>query len=321
VSAGGIQPPCIFVQNGAGYGGALYAIGLADMTIGESLVAGNRSTLGSSGASLAFGATIQMQNSVVAGNQSATGAAIDNVFGGTHILTECTVAHNATNGVQAGLGGTATLTNSIVWGHTGAGLGPGLQAVYCDVEGGYAGAGNFSADPLFVNTNALDYRLGVGSPCVDTGTPVFLTYDAIGHPRPIGAGYDLGAFEQNPVPLQTVMPNMLYFGELVPGESTNRGAIVGNMGFAALTGNVGNVLGPVFSVATPLPYIVAAGDTDLVTFTFAPITDGITWTNYVKFVSNGGTNEVVLVGTGVPEPAAALAAVFALLWARRRSNR
>jgi hypothetical protein len=318
---GAIRPPSKFVGNVAGYGGAVEAVGPSDVTLGESLIVSNRSVLGAGGACVAFlGALVQLQNTVVAHNWTAIGAAIDCGFVGRFVLTECTVAHNATNGIRAILGGTAELTNSIVWGHTGVELVPVAQAVYCDVEGGHPGMGNFSADPLFVNTNALDYRLSVGSPCVDTGTPVFLTYDAIGNPRPIGAGYDVGAFEQNPVPLQTVMPNLLYFGELVPGESTNRNAVVSNIGFATLTGTVTSVLGPVFSVASVLPYVAGAQATDVVTFTFAPLIDGITWTNFVQFVSNGGTNDVTLIGTGVPEPAA-LAALAAAITAVIRARR
>jgi hypothetical protein len=243
---------------------------------------------------------------------------VDCGFSAAGVLTECTVAHNTSNGVSTAFGGTMTLSNSIVWGHTGVEIVPGEFAAYCDVEGGYPGIGNFSAYPLFVDTNALDYRLDFLSPCVDTGTTVFLTYDAIGTPRPLGAGYDLGAFEQNPAPVQVVWPNLLYFGELVPGESTNLDAYVGNLGYTTLLGSVDNLLAPVFSMDGLPPYVVEPLDTGTVTLTFAPITDGITWTNFVEFAGNGGTNGMMLVGTGIPEPAAALAAVILLALLRRR---
>jgi len=50
------------------------------------------------------------------------------------------------------------------------------QVDYCDIgDGDFAGSnGNFAADPLFVAPLAHDYRLGLESPCVDTGDPAAL---------------------------------------------------------------------------------------------------------------------------------------------------
>jgi len=39
------------------------------------------------------------------------------------------------------------------------------------------GTGNISDDPLFVNASGYDFRLGAGSPCVDTGDPTIQDYD------------------------------------------------------------------------------------------------------------------------------------------------
>lgn len=46
-----------------------------------------------------------------------------------------------------------------------------LGATYCDVEGGFAGAGNFDADPLFWLPEGGDVHLKPGSPCLDAGDP------------------------------------------------------------------------------------------------------------------------------------------------------
>jgi predicted outer membrane repeat protein len=68
----------------------------------------------------------------------------------------------------------------------------------------------FSDDPLFVDPDNGDFRLENGSPCIDSGTasldehtaeygwPVPIAApakDIDGVPRPIGAGFDLGAYE------------------------------------------------------------------------------------------------------------------------------
>jgi parallel beta-helix repeat protein len=54
-----------------------------------------------------------------------------------------------------------------------------------------------SADPLFVNRTAGDYRLGSNSPAVDVARKSHsMPFDHLRHPRPIGAGPDVGAFER-----------------------------------------------------------------------------------------------------------------------------
>ncbi|MFC1984260.1 choice-of-anchor D domain-containing protein [Chloroflexota bacterium] len=83
------------------------------------------------------------------------------------------------------------MSNSIIWGNTdmggSAGINAGTVAVtYSNVQGGHAGTGNISADPLFVNAGGEDFHLqSMGghwtssgwvldtahSPCIDAGDP------------------------------------------------------------------------------------------------------------------------------------------------------
>ena len=69
---------------------------------------------------------------------------------------------------------------------------------------GFPGNGNIDADPLWVDPENRDYRLQLGSPCIDSGTDTGLTHDFDGNPRPVdvvgvgiegSAAYDMGAFE------------------------------------------------------------------------------------------------------------------------------
>lgn len=58
--------------------------------------------------------------------------------------------------------------------------------------------GNISADPLFVFPDGNDFHLGVGSPCIDAGSPQGLVpgeRDLDGDPRLHGAHVDIGADE------------------------------------------------------------------------------------------------------------------------------
>ena len=95
----------------------------------------------------------------------------------------------------------------------GAQYGGGALAGFCNIQGGYAGAGNINADPRFVAPNAGDYRLQQGSPSVDTASLANLTadywdldndgiyaevlpVDLDGNARLQGLGLDMGAFER-----------------------------------------------------------------------------------------------------------------------------
>ncbi len=51
-------------------------------------------------------------------------------------------------------------------------------------------------DEVFVSSAGSDYHLGLGSPAEDVGeTLALVNFDLEGTPRPIGAGYDIGAYE------------------------------------------------------------------------------------------------------------------------------
>ncbi|HEX5011659.1 MAG TPA: right-handed parallel beta-helix repeat-containing protein [Planctomycetota bacterium] len=93
------------------------------------------------------------------------------------------------------LAGALKVSNSIVWGLTGAlqwvGFGTGLQVSYSDVKGGAAGPGNMNADPLFADALAGDYSLGPGSPCINKGDPS-APHD------PDGTVVDMGALTYDP---------------------------------------------------------------------------------------------------------------------------
>jgi predicted outer membrane repeat protein len=118
--------------------------------------------------------------------------------------------------------GTPTLINSIVWGNI-ATNGPEIfndhgtiTATYSNIKftGVYTGVGNINADPRFAlpitytaaPTTTGNYHLQSGSPAIDHGTNGGVTTDLDGRKRPLGNGYDMGAYES---PLYAYLPLVL----------------------------------------------------------------------------------------------------------------
>ncbi len=148
---------------------------------------------------------------------------------GAAAFTNCTFTDNdATVGKGGALFdnlGRSVLRNCIVWnnkcpvpgageicGHRKTGT---TDVAYSDVKGGWPGAGNRDADPLFVDAAANDYRLKAASPCRNAGDDASLPRDVADinsdgsrtevlptdlgqRPRIEGDSVDMGAFERHP---------------------------------------------------------------------------------------------------------------------------
>ena len=108
--------------------------------------------------------------------------------------------------------------------YTGDGGVPASITVsYCDVQGGQVGvyvepgstlnwgSGNIDTDPLFVDAPNYDLHLQETSPCIDTGTAEDAPSDDLdGNFRPVGSGYDMGAYEyQGPIVIDSFSASSL----------------------------------------------------------------------------------------------------------------
>ncbi|MBN2133323.1 MAG: right-handed parallel beta-helix repeat-containing protein [Sedimentisphaerales bacterium] len=133
------------------------------------------------------------------------------------LVQNCTISKNiAYDGGGGGLYGSwgGTVENTILYwnysqGQPGANYlnsGVGHAYSYCCTEPSVTGIGNFTNTPGFRSVVSNDYRLALGSACIDAGQENHsLARDLDGNPRPIdgdadgAASWDAGCFEFVPV--------------------------------------------------------------------------------------------------------------------------
>ena len=136
-----------------------------------------------------------LTNCTFSGNSADDGGGMLNLGIGGPTVTNCTFSGNRSASSGGGIVNyfsSPTVTNCIFWGDT-APSDPEIHnqsgtpvVTYSDVSGGYPGAGNIDADPVFVDAGFWDdngtptdpdddfrvdgdYHLQEGSPCVNTG--------------------------------------------------------------------------------------------------------------------------------------------------------
>ncbi|MCC6230841.1 MAG: right-handed parallel beta-helix repeat-containing protein [Phycisphaerales bacterium] len=213
---------CVFTGNHCPnqLGGAIYLSNASGtMTFEDCRIAGNSAMLASG---------------VFAGSPSCTGVFVNCLFtansssyadvhgcvesqGGTLILRNCTVAGNnqLSHGITAYGGATnqVLVHNTIVDRQPLVDLGGVITATYSNIAGGWAGVGNFDADPKFLGGG--NYSLRGDSPCIDAGNVFDYSgfggaIDLAGNPRAkndpnvmdTGVGVppiDIGAYEFQPL--------------------------------------------------------------------------------------------------------------------------
>ncbi|MCH8315682.1 MAG: hypothetical protein IID41_06875 [Planctomycetes bacterium] len=113
-------------------------------------------------------------NCIFSGNSAGSGGGgILNLLSSNPTVTNCIFSGNSVGTVGGGMlnliDSNPTVTNCVVWANSPDQMNGTASVSYSNVQGGWPGAGNIDADPLFVDAPRGDLNLSPGSPCIDAG--------------------------------------------------------------------------------------------------------------------------------------------------------
>jgi hypothetical protein len=230
----------------AGAGGGMLTINGTTPHLTNVTFSGNSAGTGVGGGLHNYGTDSVLVNVTFGGNSADSGAGMWNTSSNPS-LTNVTFSGNtaaASGGGMYNWFSNPTITNSILYGDTGGEIFNSTATpvvTYSDVQGGYAGTGNISANPKlgalvsnggFTKTMAL----GAGSAALDAAdTATCAAKDQRGVARPQGGKCDMGAYEVKALTFQSVGANDGWV--LESGEATSVG---GSMNSASTTFRLGD---------------------------------------------------------------------------------
>ncbi len=199
------------MSNQASNGAGLYCD--MSMSIRGNFIAHNVAASDGGGIHCGSNYSSGVESNVIVNNRASNGGGImfsyltDNVTLNGNTIVENTAINEGGGIWCTWVISSAKIANSIIRGNTapsGAQICPSGGAVsvsYSNVEGGWAGTGNFDADPLFADTRFRDYHLTWNSPCIDKGDSSVIQFpaeDFDGGSRMANNQVDVGADEYAP---------------------------------------------------------------------------------------------------------------------------
>ena len=271
---------CIFEANkGINYG-AIYNFS-ASPKIQNCIIRNNIATGrgiltgGAGGLSNKSGSDPIVVNCLITGNKGDDGGGVTNAEFSSSTYINCTISGNTALGAPGenndnGTGGgmqnfgysTATLYNCIVWGNTArefdnlSNLDAASRFIIENsiIEGGYTGTPVLDINPLFLNpvsainapTAAGDYHVTCNSVAINAGSNFSYfsnlpNVDLDFNPRIIGSKIDLGAYEFQTSPLQTIVAQSVVPGfpfRYCPGAAISVGFTINNCPGNFAPGNI-----------------------------------------------------------------------------------
>ncbi len=200
-NVGAIFRRCTFSGNSAARAGGVEIFGTSNVQLVNCVFRGNTATGTTGGGAILVlsSSTVTVRACTIHGNSSPTASGAGLVVSGATGTVASTILY-----ANTGVGGAQGAANQV----------QGATVTYSCVQGGFAGTGNISVAPLFVDAVNGDFRLLAGSPGIDAGNngtmPAGTTTDRAGAPRyaddpaTVDTGFgappvvDMGAFEYQP---------------------------------------------------------------------------------------------------------------------------
>jgi len=212
------------------------------------------------------------ENNTVIGNVS-----LGKQGGGGMLAFQGSVLHSRNNIVRGNIGGEVD-----IWLNSAS----NLTADYSDIEGGYAGTGNFDSDPLL---DGEHYYLGGSSPAIDMGDPD-PAYDDVEDPQSSGNALfpsmgttrnDVGAyggplgdalFPNFTTPHMIISDSVFEFENIFAGDSVEIMIPIGNEAIAPtfVDSIVNKTSVATIKSAPAFPFTVEVYDADTLTFYWSP---------------------------------------------------
>jgi hypothetical protein len=194
------------VQSGAstGSGGAMVNNN-SSPTIRNCIFKSNTATSWAGAVYNAAGSNPVFINCIFTGNSASVGGVIFN-SASSPVLINCTIAVNQSpsgSAIWSQTNSFSKLTNCIVWGNTGSvalinTVTSPYTVSYSITQEAFAGVGNLTANPLFINADQGNFRLTACSPAINTGTAMDAPVaDILGAVRTALGGVDMGAYERH----------------------------------------------------------------------------------------------------------------------------
>lgn len=204
------------IELGYGWGGGILILGTAQMSLNT--ISNNYAPTYGGGVFIDEGATAYMNNDLVYHNITeqgiGAGVAVDDGYEGASrlFMTNCTVVFNnpdfpadeysrGGNGIFLDSNSSATVTNSVFWGNVDDFYvrdGSALALTYSLNQEGWAGTGNFSADPLFADPATGNFYLKSVTGRYNPATATFISDNS--HSPGIDAGDPVSSFSNEPQP-------------------------------------------------------------------------------------------------------------------------
>jgi len=179
--------PLLFEGNRAVnfYGGAMFATSCSNIVVRRAGVFSN-SAPNTGGFYLSYSAC-RLEQCAIAANSDYGAAFVTS----TGDVSGCTIVNNPGAGLEMQSESRVAVSNSIIWGNGQAVLAFASVCTvdYSDVQGGWAGTGNISTDPMLY----ANYHLTHVSPCIDAGSPGATGSDVDGEVR--AGNWDMGCDE------------------------------------------------------------------------------------------------------------------------------